>query len=105
MTQQVRSHIRRHRSLAGRLQGILEDGVDDLPILERAMRRAMGDEHRAAGRRSSFRTKIAAQRFADLNGLFAASTADLTTVEGVTADIARQVRDGLTHIAEKALAG
>ena len=45
------------------------------------------------------------ERFGDLNGLFAASTAELTTVEGVTADIARQVRDGLTHIAEKALAG
>ncbi|MBB1502145.1 DNA integrity scanning protein DisA [Propioniciclava sp. MC1683] len=45
------------------------------------------------------------ERFGDLNGLFAASTAELTTVEGVTADIARQVRDGLTHISEKALAG
>ncbi len=43
--------------------------------------------------------------FGDLNGLFSASTADLLAVEGVTQAIAHQVRDGLAHIAERALAG
>src|SRR6202453_4892224 len=62
----MRSHIGRRRLLAGRFQRILEDGVDDLPSLERAMRRALGDEHRAAGGRSSLLTKIAAQCIADL---------------------------------------
>ncbi len=41
----------------------------------------------------------------DLNGLFAASTADLLAVQGVTPSVAHQVRDGLAHVAERALAG
>lgn len=41
----------------------------------------------------------------DLNGLFSASSADLLAVEDVTPEIARQVRDGLAHVAERALAG
>lgn len=41
----------------------------------------------------------------DLHALFAASTADLVAIDGVSAKHARQVRDGLAHIAERALAG
>lgn len=40
----------------------------------------------------------------DLNGLFSASSADLIAVDDVTPEIARQVRDGLAHVAERALA-
>ena len=68
MTQQVRSDIGRHGFLAGRLQRLLEDGVDDLAVLEPPIRRAMRDEQRAAGRWPAFLTKIAAQRVADLHG-------------------------------------
>src|ERR1700751_3055594 len=66
MTQEVRSNIWRDRLLTGRRQGVLEDGVDDLAVLERTMRRAVRDEHRAARRRRTLLTKISAQRFADL---------------------------------------
>lgn len=45
------------------------------------------------------------ESFGDLSGLFAASTAELVALEGVSATNARLVRDGLAHIAERALAG
>jgi hypothetical protein len=48
MTKQVRSDIGRDRLLAGRSQGILQDGVDDLAVLECTMRRAVRDEYPAA---------------------------------------------------------
>src|SRR5688572_10738551 len=66
MTQQVRSHIGRHRLLSGRSQRILEDGIDDLTTLERTVRRAMGNEHRAAGRGAASLLQIAAERLANL---------------------------------------
>ncbi|MFP5416097.1 MAG: DNA integrity scanning diadenylate cyclase DisA [Actinomycetes bacterium] len=39
----------------------------------------------------------------DLNAIFSASTADLVAVDGVTPPMARLVRDGLAHIAERTL--
>lgn len=41
--------------------------------------------------------------FGDLGALYGASTGELLAVEGVTPEIAHTVRDGLTHIAERAL--
>jgi diadenylate cyclase len=41
--------------------------------------------------------------FGDLNGLYSVSTAQLLAVEGVTPEIAHNIRDGLAHIAERAL--
>ena len=67
MTQQVRSDIRRDRLLAGRRQGVLEDRVDDLAVLESVVRCPVRDEHRAAVRRSTFLAKIPAQCFADFD--------------------------------------
>lgn len=43
------------------------------------------------------------ERFGDLAGLFAASPTDLLQIDGVTAAVASQIRDGLAHITERAL--
>ena len=66
VTKEVRSNIWCRRLLARRLQSILQDGIDDLAVFERSMRRTMGDKHSAACRRSPLLTKVAAQRVAYL---------------------------------------
>lgn len=41
------------------------------------------------------------ERFGSLPAMFGAGAADLSTIEGVGPDLARQIRDGLVHIAEQ----
>ena len=77
MTQEMRSHIWRGRLLAGCRQSILEDGIDDLAVLERTMRRPVRDEYRSATRFTTLLTKISAQDFADL-GCYRQAVMELT---------------------------
>ncbi|MDO5533045.1 MAG: DNA integrity scanning diadenylate cyclase DisA [Propionibacteriaceae bacterium] len=77
----------------------LGDGLHlDSPIRSRGIRQLASIPRLPAGVRAQL-----VDAFGDLNALYAASTAELTAVEGVTPELARQVREGLAHIAERAL--
>lgn len=77
MTQEMRSHIWCDRLLASCCQGILEDGIDDLAVLERTMRCPVCDERCPATRLTTLLTKISAQDFADL-GCYRQAVMELT---------------------------
>ena len=70
----------------------------DSPIRPRGHRQLASIPRLPAG----VRARLVAH-FEDLNALYAATTAELLAVEGVTREIAHTIRDGLAHIAERAL--
>ncbi|HHU39735.1 MAG TPA: DNA integrity scanning protein DisA [Propionibacterium sp.] len=86
--------------LVARSLGFPPDLHLDSPIRPRGHRQLASIPRVPAGVRARL-----VQEFGGLDALFAASSQDLVAVEGVTQGIARQVRDGLAHIAERALAG
>ena len=70
----------------------------DSPVRPRGYRQLASIPRLPAGVRGRL-----VEAFGDLNGLYSATTSELMAVEGVTADIAHTIRDGLAHIAERAL--
>ena len=86
--------------LVARALGFNPDLHLDSPIRPRGYRQLASIPRLPAGVRARL-----VHALGDLNGLFGATSAELTAIEGVTTAIARQVRDGLAHIAERALAG
>lgn len=86
--------------LVARALGFNPDLHLDSPIRPRGYRQLASIPRLPAGVRARL-----VHALGDLNGLFGATSAELTAIEGVTTAIARQVRDGLAHIAERALGG
>ena len=84
--------------LVGRSLGFSADLHLDSPIRPRGHRQLASIPRLPAG----VRARLVAH-FEDLNALYAATTAELLAVEGVTREIAHTIRDGLAHIAERAL--
>ena len=60
VAQNMRPHIGRGGLLTGRIERILDQGIDDLAILERSMRCSLGDEQGPAVGRSAFLPQVPA---------------------------------------------
>jgi len=65
MAQDMGSHILARRLDAGSGERVLQDGVEDRPVLERAVRRPDGDEQRARCR-DTIPPHVVSQCFADI---------------------------------------
>lgn len=84
--------------LVGRALGFASAVHLDSPLQPKGYRQLA-----AIPRLSAAVTARVVERFGNLAAIYGASTTDLLAVDGVTITAARQLRDGLAHIADRAL--